>query len=431
MADDVAVVVRADDFYAEANQKLFAHLLAMHDEGGRIDATLLLERLTAAGDLELIGGAAYLADMVHSVPHAANAVYYAEIVRDKATLRALIHASTEILRDASEPTLDPREMLGRAEEMIFAVHDQRSTDQITDAHDLMVEAFDRIDARMAGTAGVGVPTGFTDLDNLTGGLHDSEFVVLAARPSMGKTALATNITEYVTTKSKVPTLFVSLEMARLELAQRMLCSQGRIDASKFRSGFLSGDDHKKLVQASAVLSTAPLFVDDSPFRTCTEIAASARRLKRKKDLGLVVIDYLQLIQPDDPRDQRQEQVAKMARRLKGLARELKIPVLCLAQLNRQVEAGKEGHRPRLSHLRESGAIEQDADVVMFIHREEYYYTREEALDKGIAGQADVIVAKQRNGPTGDVKLAWFEKHTRFENFAQKPYEEFEGYQEEF
>ncbi|MEN6451619.1 MAG: replicative DNA helicase [Thermoguttaceae bacterium] len=431
VADDVALAVRADDFYSEANQKLFAHIMAMNDEGGRIDATLLLERLGTAGDLELVGGAAYLADILHSVPHAANAVYYAEIVRNKATLRSLIHASTEILRDAYEPTLEPREMVSRAEEMIFAVRDQRSTDQIINANDLMVEAFDRIDARMAGTAGVGVPTGYTDLDTLTGGLHESEFVVLAARPSMGKTALATNIAEYVATKSNVATLFVSLEMARTELAQRMLCSQGRIDASKFRSGFLSGDDRKKLVEASALLSAAPMFVDDTPFRTCTEIAASARRLKRKSNLGLVVIDYLQLIAPDDPRDPRQEQVAKMARRLKALARELKIPVLCLAQLNRQVEASKEGHRPKLSHLRESGAIEQDADVVMFVHREEYYHTREEAMEKGILGQADVIVAKQRNGPTGDVKLAWFDKFTRFENLAQKPYEEFEGYGDEF
>jgi replicative DNA helicase len=248
---------------------------------------------------------------------------------------------------------------------------------------------------------------------------------------MGKTALATNIAEYVAIEASVPTLFVSLEMARLELAQRMLCSQGRIDANKFRSGFLSGEDRKKLVQASAKLGKAPLFVDDTPVRTCTEIAACARRLRRKEKLGLVVIDYLQLIQPDDPRDPRQEQVAKMARRLKALARELQIPVLCLAQLNRQTEQGKEGHRPRLSHLRESGAIEQDADVVMFIHREEYYVTREEAMEKGIAGQADVIVAKQRNGPTGDVKLAWFDKHTRFENLSQKPYEEFNEFQEEF
>ena len=432
LCDDVALILRPEDFHADANQRLYAHLLAMHDEGSGIDATLLLERLRGAGDLEAIGDTAYLAEVVHSVPYAANAVYYAEIVRAKATLRALIHVSTEILRDAYEPTHDPRELVSRAEEKIFAVHDLRSTDQITPIHDLLVEAFDRIDARLEHGEGVGVPSGFKDLDNLTGGLHDSEFVVLAARPSMGKTALATNIAEYVSIEAGVPTLFVSLEMARQELAQRMLCSQGRIDASKFRSGFLSKEDRSKLVEASAKLGKAPLFVDDTPARTCTEIAACARRLKRKQNLGLIVIDYLQLIQPDDPRDPRQEQVAKMARRLKGLARELRIPVLCLAQLNRQADAGREGHRPRLSQLRESGAIEQDADVVMFVHREEYYCnSREEAQEKGVVGQADLIVAKQRNGPTGDIKLLWFEKHTRFESLSQKPYEEFGEYQDEF
>ena len=431
LADDVALVLRPEDFYAEANEKLYRHLLAMHDDGKRIDATLLLERLRSTGDLELIGGAAYIGEVAHSVPYASNAVYYAEIVRAKATLRALIHASTEILRDAYEPTLDPRELVGRAEEQIFAVHDERSTDQITTIEDLMHEAFARIDAQLEHGGSTGVPTGFTDLDKLTGGLHDSEFVVLAARPSMGKTALATNIAEYVAIEANVATLFVSLEMARLELAQRMLCSQGRIDANKFRSGFLNGDDRNKLVEASNKMSKVPLFVDDTPARTVTEIAACARRLKRKNNLGLVVIDYLQLIQPDDPRDPRQEQVAKMARRLKALARELKIPVLCLAQLNRQVEQGKEGHRPRLSHLRESGAIEQDADVVMFVHREEYYHTREEAMEKGLCGQADIMVAKQRNGPTGDIKLAWFGNFTRFENLSQKPYDEFMEHQPEF
>jgi replicative DNA helicase len=431
LADDVALVVRPEDFYAEANEKLYRHLLAMHDEGSRIDSTLLLERLRSAGDLERIGGAAYLAEVLHAVPYAANAVYYAEIVRAKSTLRALIHASTEILRDAYEPTLDPREMVGRAEEMIFRVHDERSTDQVTSVQNVLVEAFERIDARLEHGEGAGVPSGFTDLDTMTGGLHESELVILAARPSMGKTAFATNIAENVVIKSNVATLFVSLEMARLELGQRLLCSQGKIDANKFRSGFLSKEDRQKLVEASAKLGQAPLFIDDSPSRTCTEIAACARRLKRKNNLGLLVIDYLQLIQPDDPRDPRQEQVAKMARRLKGLARELKIPILCLAQLNRQMEQGKEGHHPRLSHLRESGAIEQDADVVMFVHREEYYHTREEAMEKGISGQADIIVAKQRNGPTGDVKLAWFSQFTRFENFAQQPHEEFGGYQEDF
>ncbi len=344
-------------------------------------------------------------------------------MRDKATLRLLIHASGEILRDAYDPTVDPAQMVSEAEQKIFAVHDARSRDQVTSIHDLLVEAFDRIDARLERGEGVGTPTGLRDLDNLTGGLHDSELVILAARPSMGKTALATNIAEYVTIAAGVPTLFVSLEMARLELAQRMLCSQGKIDASKFRSGFLSGEDRQKLVEASARLGKAPLFVDDTPSRTVTEIAACARRLKRKENLGLLVIDYLQLIQPDNPKDPRQEQVARMTRRLKALARELKIPILCLAQLNRQPEATRESHRPRLSHLRESGAIEQDADVVLFIHREEYYHPDNEDEK----GRADLIVAKQRNGPTGTVKLAWLSRYTRFENLAEHSFAELDPY----
>jgi replicative DNA helicase len=428
MCDEVALLVRPDDFYADAHRTLYAHLLEMHDQGSRIDATLLMERLRRSGDLAQVGGAAYLAEVAQSVPYAAHAVYYARIVRDKATLRDLIHAGTEILRDAFDDTVEPEQVVGEAEQKIFAVHDRRTTDQVVTIQNLLVEAFERIDARLERGEGVGVPTGLTDLDNLTGGLHDSEFVVLAARPSMGKTALATCIAENVAVESRVPTLFVSLEMARLELAQRMLCSQGRIDAKKFRSGFLSGDDRRALVKASAGLGEAPLWIDDSPTRTVTEIAATARRMKRKQDLGLVVIDYLQLIQPDNPKDQRQEQVARIARRLKALARELRIPVLCLAQLNRQAEAGKEGHRPRLSHLRESGAIEQDADVVMFIHREEYYCrSHEEAQQSGVAGLAEVIVAKQRNGPTGAIKLTWLDRFTRFENLAGERHEEFDPY----
>ena len=428
MCDEVALLLRPEDFYVEANGKLFAHLMAMHDEGGRIDATLLVERLRRYGDLAAVGGPAYLGEVAQSVPFAAHAVYYARIVREKATLRDLIHAGAEIIRDAYDDSIEPEQIVGEAEQKIFAVHDRRTTAQVTPIDQLLVEAFARIDARLERGEGVGIPTGFADLDQLTGGLHDSEFIVLAARPSMGKTALATCIAEQVAIDAQVTTLFVSLEMARLELAQRMLCSQGRIDATKFRSGFLSGEDRHKLVEAAARLGKAPLLIDDSPSRTVTEIAACARRLKRRQNLGLVIIDYLQLIQPDNPKDPRQEQVARIARRLKGLARELKIPVLCLAQLNRQAEMGKEGHRPRLSHLRESGAIEQDADVVMFIHREEYYCrSREEAEQSGVAGIGEVIVAKQRNGPTGTVKLAWLERHTRFENLAQRSYEEFEPY----
>jgi len=385
MCDEVATILRPEDFYADAHARLFRHLLEMHESGSTIDVTLLVERLRRAGELEAVGGTAYLAEVAAAVPYAAHAVYYANIVRDKATLRMLIHASGEILRDAYDPSIDPAQMVSEAEQKIFAVHDARSRDQVTNIHDLLVEAFDRIDARLERGEGQGIPTGFHDLDNLTGGLHESELVILAARPSMGKTALATNIAEYVATEAGVPTLFVSLEMARLELAQRMLCSQGKIDASKFRSGFLSGEDRQKLVEASARLGKAALFVDDTPSRTVTEIAACARRLKRRENLGLIVVDYL---------------------------------------LNRQPEATRESHRPRLSHLRESGAIEQDADVVLFIHREEYYHPDNEEEK----GKAEVIVAKQRNGPTGTVKLAWLSRYTRFENLAERSFAEFEAFE---
>ncbi len=426
VCDEIALTLRPTDFYSDANRKLFEHILMMHESGKRIDAMLMLEQLTRSGDLELVGGAAYLAEVAQSVPFAANANYYAEIVRDKATLRSLIHAGTEILREAYDTSHVPRDLVNLAEEKIFAVHDQRTADRISPIQNLLVEAFERIDARLEHGESGGVQTGFNDLDNMTGGMHEAELIILAARPSMGKTALAMNFAENIAMNGHT-TLFVSLEMARQELVQRMLCSQGRIDASKFRSGFISAQDRHNLVEASAKLSQAKFYVDDTPSRTVTEIAACARRLKRRDGLNLIVIDYLQLIQPDDPRDPRQEQVAKMARRLKILARELRTPILCLAQLNRQAEVGKEGHRPKLSHLRESGAIEQDADVVMFIHREEYYQDREEAQQSGTHGMAEIIIAKQRNGPTGDVKVAWLSKFTRFENLAQKPYDEFNDF----
>lgn len=426
MCDDVALVLRPEDFYSDAHQKLYSQMMAMHDAGQRVDAMLLAERLRQAGEYEMVGGTAYVAEILQAVPVAAHAIYYARIVRDKATLRSLIHTSTEILRDAYDPSLEPREMLNRAEELIFSLHDQRSADRVANMHDVLVEAFQQIDKRLEHGGATGVATGFTDLDNMTGGLHEAELVILAARPSMGKTALATNIVEFATVEANVPTLFVSLEMSRLELAQRMLCSRGKIDGKKFRSGFLSGQDHERLVKVAAELSKCPLFIDDTPSRTVTEIAACARRLKRRDKLGLIAIDYLQLIEPDNSKDPRQEQVARIARRLKGLARELAVPILCLAQLNRQAELSKDS-RPKLSHLRESGAIEQDADVVMFIHREEYGKTREEAEAEGCLGQGEIIVAKQRNGPVGDVKVAWLSQFTRFENLMAKAYDEFSAH----
>lgn len=414
VCDDVATIVRTDDFYAEANRKLFRHLMEMYTSGGGIDAMLLLERLETAGELEEIGGETYIAEVCQEVHVAAHAPHYAAIVRDKAILRELIQTSSEILQSAFEPTLTPREIINQSEEKIFALSDSRSNNQIYHVNDVINEAFAVLESRMQGATN-GVLSGFIDFDQLTGGFHPSELIILAARPAMGKTALAMNIADYVAVVQKVPTLVVSLEMARVELVMRLLCARGRIDSHKLKGNFLSSSERQNLVKASNEMCPAPLFIDDTPTRTVTEIGAVARRIKRQENaLGLIVIDYLGLIEPDSPSDPRQEQVAKIARRLKGLARELQVPVLCLSQLNRQTEASKD-NRPKLSNLRESGAIEQDADVVMFVHREEYYHSREEAEEKGLIGQADLMIAKQRSGPVGDIKLAWLSQYTLFTN----------------
>ena len=428
ICDDIAVIVRDSDFYAESNRVIFKHLIAMHSSGAGIDTLLLVEHLKTAGDLEVVGSEAYLAELMTSVHVTVHAEHYARIVRDKAVLRELINTSAGILHDAYESEHTPRELVSKAEEQIFAINDARSGNQAVSMHDVLMEAFRIIDARMKGGTD-GIPTGFAEIDNMTGGLHGSELVIVAARPSMGKTAFATNIADHVAVDQKKTTIFFSLEMARVELAQRMLCSRGQVDAHKLRAGYLSAAENQALAKASGELSVAPLYIDDSPSRTVTEIAAVARRIKRQNDLGLIVIDYLGLIEPDNPSDPRQEQVAKIARRLKGLARELNVPVICLAQLNRATEMTKD-NRPRLSNLRESGAIEQDADVVMFVHREEYYHKRETAEEMGVVGQAEIIIAKQRNGPVGEVKLAWISQYTLFANLAEADpgeYTEFTSY----
>jgi replicative DNA helicase len=312
-------------------------------------------------------------------------------------------------------------MLNRAEQKIFSIVDDQGVGQLVTIYDIMQEALGRIDARMQQEyATGGIPTGFADFDRTVGGLHDSELAILAARPSMGKTSLALNIAEHVVVDERLPTLFVSLEMSRFELAERLLCCRARVDLQSLRNNTISTTERQSFIEKSAELSQSPLFVDDSPNRSMTEIAASARRLKRRQDLRLVIIDYLQLIEPDNARDPRQEQVAKIARRLKGLARELKLPVLCLAQLNRQSEV-RQDNKPRLSNLRESGAIEQDADLVMFVHREEYYETEPEEKRR-LERDADLMVAKNRNGATPDIKLHWRREYTRFDNAANVPHE---------
>jgi replicative DNA helicase len=427
--DEVSLILRPDDFFDEANHCLFTHMREMHDAGGKIDVTLLVDRLKTAGHYETIGGGAYLYKISQAVPNAAHARYYAGIVREKSTLRALITASTEILRQAYDQRQDSRQLVSAAEQQIFSIVDQRAASSVNSIRDILHIAMDRLDARMRGEQTQdAVDTGFTDLDRLMGGLHNSELVILAARPSMGKTAFAMNIAEYVTVELRRPTLFVSLEMSSVELADRLLCSAAQVDGHRLRNGTLANTDKLRLVEKAGEISLAPLFVDDSPSRTVSEIAAAARRIKRREGaLALIAIDYLQLIEPDNPDDSRQEQVARIARRLKGLAREMKVPVLCLAQLNRQAEDTRD-HRPRLSHLRESGAIEQDADVVMFVHREEYYLRGEE--QKEHEGTAEIIISKQRNGPVGEVELRWEKKFTRFQNLAPERLQEFDNYNAE-
>ncbi len=377
VCDEVSMIIRQDDFYSDAHRIIYEHMMALHEQGKRIDPLLLIDRLKNAGQYEAVGGNSYMAEIAQAVPSAANAEFYAKIVQEKATSRSLILAATEVLRDAYDESRDPRLVLSESEERIFAIHDKRWSGQVVKMDVALKEAFARIDAKLEGESD-SLHTGLTDLDKLTSGMHPAELIILAARPAMGKTALAANIADHVSVVEQGCTLFVSLEMSRLELAQRMLCSRGEIGGEKFRSGFMATDEKERLMAASAELASAQLFIDDSPSRTITEIAATARRLKRKHGLGLIIIDYLQLIEPDNSKDPRQEQVAKIARRLKGMARELSVPVLCLAQLNRGPETSKKDNIPRLNHLRESGAIEQDADVVMFVHREEYYLTPAEA-----------------------------------------------------
>ena len=432
VANDLAIEIRADDFYDDAHRKLYAAMMNMFDSGRKMDVTLLVSELKTAGDYELIGGAGYLAKLANTVPNAAHAKYYAQIVRSKATIRRLIDASTAILSDAYDESSDAKELVSQAEQKIFSIQDDRNANTAASVSEVLKAAMTRIDKRMQGEQlQSGVLTHFTDFDQMTGGLHNGELIILAARPSMGKTAFAMNIAEQVAMKENAPTLFVSLEMNAIELVDRLLCSVAKVNGSRLRVGTITPDDQKRLLANAAKISHAPLYIDDAPSRTVSEIAAVARRISQQemrkpngRKLGLIVIDYLQLLDPDNPKDPRQEQVAKMARRLKMLAREQDVPILCLSQLNRQAEEGKD-HRPKLSHLRESGAIEQDADVVMFVHREGYYHRGADA--EQYAGQAEIIIAKQRNGPVGEIELVWERDFTRFLNKIADRHEEFSSY----
>jgi replicative DNA helicase len=407
--DDVVQIIRADNFYADAHQRIFLAILALHERAVPVDLITLAEELRQRGEIDDVGGYAFLAELYDAAPTAANAEHYARIVRERALVRNLIHTSTEILRDAYDHVQPAEELLSEAEKRILAISESGLTGQTFTLEEALAEAYDRIDERASGDYQAGLPTGFTDLDELTAGLHPNELVIVAARPSVGKTAFSLSIIRNVAVDAKVPAFFVSLEQSRIELAERLICAQARVDSHRLRKGTLTSDDMQKLLEAGSVLRECKLFIDDSPGQGMLRIAANARRLQKRERIRLVVIDYLQLIEPENRRDPRQEQVAQISRRLKGLARELKIPVIALAQVNRASE-DRQDHRPRLADLRESGSIEQDADTVMLLHRPDRF---EPGQHEGIV---EVIVGKQRNGPVGEVTLQYVKQYMRYENF---------------
>lgn len=411
--NDVLQILRTDNFYFDAHQKIFQAVIDIYNDGHPVDLVILADALRLRKQLEDVGGVEFLADLWEAAPTAANAEYYAKIVRDKAVTRNLIHASTEILRDAYDQAQPADELLGQAERKILEIAEKGVTGNTTTLMDAIGEAYTRIDQRTGKKAGSvsGVASGFVDLDALTAGFQNSELIILAARPSVGKTAFSLNLVRHVIVEEKLPVYFVSLEQAKVELAERLLAAQARVDSHKLRTGHLSSDDIGKLhVAGDTLRHSAKLFIDDTPGQGMLRIAASARRLKIKEHIRLVVIDYLQLIEPENRRDPRQEQVAQISRRLKFLARELELPVIALAQVNRSSE-DRQDHRPRLADLRESGSIEQDADTCLMLHRPGRF---DGGLEDNII---EVIVAKQRNGPTGDVTLAYLKQYMRYENYA--------------
>lgn len=410
--DDVADFLSADDFYLERHQRIYRTIQRLHESGTHgFDALTVAEGLTKQNELKEAGGPDYLVELYESVPHAAHAKYYAGIVRDKSIQRRLIYACTDILKNAYDDTSETVDLVDDAEQKIFHILQQQEIGSKIELGEILLETFKRIDDRLSRQGSIsGLSTGFRDLDNQTNGLQPSELVILAARPSMGKTAFVLNLAEAIADRSQAGVVVFSLEQSKHELAERFLCIRGRLDMHKLRKGELDEDDRDKLLRVSHELSELPIFIDDQPGRSMSQIGAICRRLKRKDDVRIVIIDYLQLIEPEDKRAPREQQIAQITRRLKFLAKELEVPVVALAQLNRGVEL-REDKRPKLADLRESGAIEQDADIVMFLHRPEMYDPADHP------GEAEVVVAKHRNGPTGIVRLNFKKQFMQFEDFV--------------
>ncbi|NLK86710.1 MAG: replicative DNA helicase [Clostridiaceae bacterium] len=412
----VTELIRSTDFYRDDHREICEAIIDITEKAGPVDIITVSEQLQSRGTLDAVGGLDYLAAITSAVPTTANARHYAKIVEEKSLLRKLIKAASEISAAGYEASEEAAFVLDKAEKSIFDILQKRSTQGFTHIKDVLLDTFIRLEELYNSKGFVtGIPTGFTDLDYKTSGLQNSDLILIAARPGMGKTAMALNIAQYAAVQKHVPVALFNLEMSKDQLVNRMLCSEVMVDSHKMRTGKLEDEDWNKIARALAPLSEAPVYIDDTPGISVMDIRAKCRRLKLEKNLGLVVIDYLQLMQGRGRTESRQQEVAEISRSLKILAKELNVPVITMSQLSRGPES-RNDHRPMLSDLRESGAIEQDADIVMFLYRDDYYNPDTEK--KNIA---EVIIAKHRNGSTGTVELRWFGEYTKFANLKKDEY----------
>jgi replicative DNA helicase len=400
--------LKSEDFYKEAHRRIFEVIVELNENREPVDLITVSEALRSKKMLEQVGGVTYLTALTEAVPTAANAAYYCKIVEEKALLRRLINTASNILSMAYEPKGEVEELLDEAERMIFDIVQKRRVESFYHIKDILLSTFERIEELYNSEGGItGVPTGFPDLDAMTSGLQPSDLILIAARPSMGKTSFALNIAANAAIRYKIPVAIFSLEMSKEQLVQRLLCAESHVDSHKLRTGRLDEEDWPRLARAMGPLSEAPIYIDDTPGISSLELRAKARRLKAEKGLGLILIDYLQLMTGRNGAENRQQEISEVSRSLKALARELSVPVVALSQLSRAPEV-RADHRPILSDLRESGSQEQDSDLVAFLYRDDYYNPDTEK--KNIA---EVIIAKQRNGPTGTVELVWLSKYTKF------------------
>jgi len=406
-------ILRPEDFYNKSHQIIFNCILELFEKSRAVDLVTLTEELNRINLLEKIGGVTYLTNLINSVPTAANIEYYIKIIEEKSILRNLINSATKIISMGYEEKEDAKVLLDKAEHLVFEISQRNIKQSFVSIKELITDSYEKIEDLYHREEFItGVSSGFDEFDEITTGFQPSELIVIAGRPAMGKTAFCMSVAQYASISKKTPVAIFSLEMSRSQLVQRMLFSEARIDAQNLRKGRLAEKDWAPLSNAAGRLSSAPIFIDDTAGITCLEIKAKARRLKAQHNLGLVIIDYLQLISSSRRIENRQQEISEISRSLKGLARELNVPIIAVSQLSRAVEQRIE-RRPRLSDLRESGAIEQDADLVVFIYREEYYKPKTEK--KGIA---EVIISKQRNGPTGKVELTFIKEYAKFEDLAR-------------